>query len=175
MKLTLSITTVAIATSLLTGCGKKEIVVEKEVVVEKEIFNFPHDLELVDRKGRTISVTLVGRSGDEVHFQKPNDSFIHRYPIIDLSNESKEIIRSMPITEILIQTETQNPKDRFIQFREDKIKQLEKEIRDLNYDLLEARGDSAKTRGINNEIKRIRLEIARERQQIENYIFERDN
>lgn len=63
MKLTLYTTTVAIVALLLAGCGKKEVVVEKEV--EKEILNFPYDLELVDRKGRTIAVTLVGRSGGE--------------------------------------------------------------------------------------------------------------
>lgn len=153
----------AIIAILLTACEKKEV--------------FPCDLELIDRKGRNIKVTLVGRSGEEIHFQKPNDSFIYKYPINELSNESKSIIASMPITEISTKTEIQNPKDRYIKFREDRITQLEKEKRDLDYELVyaKARNDISMMRRIIEEKVEIKVKITRQKQEIENYLFDRDN
>jgi len=156
----------AIIAILLPGCEKKEV--------------FPCDLELIDRKGRNIKVTLVGRSGEEIHFQKPNDSFIYKYPINELSNESKSIISSMPITEmpiteISIKTEIKNPKDSYIKFREDRIILLRKELKNLEYDLLLITGDSVARLGIMKEMKRVKIDIAIEEKQIEIYLFERDN
>ena len=161
----------AIIAILLPGCEKKE------VAVERLILNFPCDQELIDQKGRNIKVTLLGRSGEEVYFQKPNDSFIHKYPIKELSNESKSIISSMPITENSIKTEIKNPKDSYIKFREDRIRQLEKEKEDLYYEqkYAAARNDTALVRRINQEIVEIRVKITRQKEQIEDYLFDRDN
>jgi len=158
----------AIIAILLPGCEKKEV--------------FPCDLELIDRKGRNIKVTLVGRSGEEIHFQKPNDSFIYKYPINELSNESKSIISSMPITEmpiteISIKTEIKNPKDSYIKFREDRIRQLEKEKEDLYYEqkYAVARNDKSLIRRIKQKIVEINVKITRQKEQIEDYLFDRDN
>ena len=169
----------AIIAILLPGCEKKEV--------------FPCDLELIDRKGRNIKVTLVGRSGEEVYFQKPNDSFIHKYPIKELSNESKSIISSMPIKELSnesksiissmpipensIKTEIKNPKDSYIKFREDRIRQLEKEEEDLKYErkYAKARKDTALVRRIDQEIVEIMVKITRQKEQIEDYLFDQNN
>jgi hypothetical protein len=169
MKKTTYLTILSITAILITGCGKKE------VVVGKQALNFPYELELIDRKGRNIKVTLVGRSMEEIHFQKPNDSFIYKYPINELSNESKSIISSMPITEISIKTEIKNPKDSYIEFREDRIIQLRKELKDLEYNLLLITEDSVARRGLNKKIKRVKNDIALQEKQIEIYIFRRDN
>lgn len=112
---------------------------------------------------------------EEIHFQKPNDSFIYKYPINELSNESKSIISSMPITEISIKTEIKNPKDSYIEFREDRIIQLRKELKDLEYNLLLITEDSVARRGLNKKIKRVKNDIALQEKQIEIYIFRRDN
>tara|TARA_B110000483_G_C18099884_1_gene505399 strand:+ start:450 stop:992 length:543 start_codon:yes stop_codon:yes gene_type:complete len=172
MKKTTYLTILSITAILVTGCGKKEV---KVVVVEKQILNFPYELELIDLKGRKIEATLVGRSGEEIHFQKPNDSFIFKYPINELSNESKSIISSMPITEISIKAEIKNPKDSYVKFREDRIILLRKELKNLEYDLLLITGDSVARLGIMKEMKRVKIDIAIEEKQIEIYLFERDN
>ena len=157
-----------LALFICTSCGK-ETTVEREVVVERKIPNFPYSMELIDNKGRVIEATLIGRTSEVVIFTKEDNTF--RFPISNLSQETREIVTAMPVTELTINTNENIKKDSYIAHREKSIEHLTKEIRDLNYDLLEARGDSARVRGINNEIRRVQLEISKERQQIEDYKF----
>ena len=83
----------------------------------------------------------------------------------------------MPIPENSIKTEIKNPKDSYIKFREDRIRQLEKEEEDLKYErkYAKARKDTALVRRIDQEIVEIMVKITRQKEQIEDYLFDQNN
>lgn len=113
---------------------------------------FPYQAKLVNAEGKSLEVTLLGRSKGSVTFSKLGSNKAIDYPIPNLSLESAQLVKRFPVQSYSSNTSSNS-------YNEKKIAFLEKRCDELKADMQRYEKGSLKYKSIEKKLKATEAEI----------------
>ena len=95
---------------------------------QDRLLSYPFEKTLTDARGREIRAIVVGRTRDEIIFQKDGSTKRHRYSIQQLSEDDRSLVARLPVEEWRPDSETVKRLRAQVKRIEFKVEELEDEI-----------------------------------------------
>jgi len=115
---------------------------------------------LTDQQGHTLSVTIVGRTDNDVQFTRDDDGKTYTYAIDKLSDADQAYVRLLPINQTADVAAPAAPAESLeVKNMRDRVIELRAQIADLNTQIAGLGSSDTARAVLNNEIKSRQTEI----------------
>ena len=118
--------------------------------------SFPYQTTLTNQDGRSIEVTIVGRSKGSVTFTKAGSDKPIEYPIPHLSMESAQLVKRFPVKSYRPAQEPSHYQNKRVAFLEKRIVELESDLSRYERGSLKYKSIQKKIRATEAEIEAVR-------------------